>query len=93
MERRSMASPSTSPPVGLGCYDHFHRSDRVTGNTQINQEWRTNACEKYDDIATMTAAAQRYFGLNRSKAKLVDGKLKLPNDSVFMPDGRIVTFW
>lgn len=48
---------------------------------------------KYGDIARMTAAAQQYFALNRSKARLVDGKLKLPNGGVFMPDGRIVTFY
>ena len=48
---------------------------------------------KYGDIATMTAAAKRYFALNRSKATLVEGKLKFPNGSIFMPDGRIVTFW
>ena len=47
---------------------------------------------KYGDVATMTAAAQKYFALNRSKAKVVDGKLKFPNGSVFMPDGQIVTF-
>jgi hypothetical protein len=48
---------------------------------------------KYGDIATMTAAARQYFALNRSKATLVDGKLKFPNNGIFMPDGRIVTFY
>jgi len=48
---------------------------------------------KYGDIAKMTTAAQQYFALNRSKAKLIDGKLKFPNGGVFMPDGRIVTFY
>ena len=48
---------------------------------------------KFGDIATMTAAAKQYFAVNRSKAKLVDGKLKFPNGGIFMPDGRIVTFY
>lgn len=49
--------------------------------------------EKYGTIAQMTAAAKRYFVENRSKAKLVNGMLRFPNDSVFTQDGRIVTFW
>lgn len=48
---------------------------------------------KYGSIAQMTQAAIRYFQENRSKAKLVNGILKFPNDSLFTPDGRIVTFW
>jgi hypothetical protein len=48
---------------------------------------------KYGNIAGMTEAAKQYFELNKSKAKPVGGKLKFPNDSVFMPDGRIVTFF
>ena len=41
----------------------------------------------------MTEAAKQYFELNKSKSKLEGGNLKFPNDSVFMPDGRIVTFF
>jgi hypothetical protein len=48
---------------------------------------------KYGSIAGMTEAAKQYFELNKSKAKPVGGKLKFPNDSIFMPDGRIVTFF
>ena len=47
---------------------------------------------KYGTIANMTATAKAYFVANRPKAKLVDSVLKFPNGSVFMPDGRIVTF-
>ncbi len=48
---------------------------------------------KYGNIASMTKAAKQYFELNRSKGQLVDGKLKFANRGVFMPDGRIVTFY
>ena len=48
--------------------------------------------EKYGTISNMTASAIQYFGLNRAKAKLVDGVLKFPNGSIFTTDGRIITF-
>ena len=46
----------------------------------------------YGTIENLTAKAKQYFALNRSQAKLVDGMLKFPTGSIFMPDGRIVTF-
>lgn len=49
--------------------------------------------DSYGDIATLTRAAKQYFNQNRAQAKLVAGKLKFPNGSIFMPDGRIVTFF
>jgi hypothetical protein len=47
---------------------------------------------KYGTIDSLTATARQYFVANRSKARFVDGKLKFPNGSIFMPDGLIVTF-
>jgi hypothetical protein len=48
---------------------------------------------KHETIAEMTSAATRYFAKHRREAVVRDGKLKFPNGSIFMPDGRIVTFF
>ena len=47
---------------------------------------------RYGTIANMTAIAVRYFKAHRSEAREEYGKLKFGNGSIFMPDGRIVTW-
>ena len=48
---------------------------------------------KYGSIAELTNAARQYFGLHRNSAVPYSGLLRLPNKSLFEPDGRIVTFF
>jgi len=48
---------------------------------------------KYGSIEFMTLAAKQYFRQNRHLAVHSAGLLRLPNGSLFEPDGRIVTFY
>jgi hypothetical protein len=49
--------------------------------------------QKFGTIAAMTLAAQQYFRAHRSAAKFTpEGLLQFPDGSLFMIDGRIITF-
>jgi hypothetical protein len=68
--------------------------DELTCNLAYHfSEANIKTSGKYTSIAQLTMEAKRYFQQNRAQAKLKNGVLKFPNGSIFMPDGRIVTYW
>jgi len=48
---------------------------------------------KFGSIAGFTNAAQLYFRQNRVQAKVENGMLRFPNNTLFELDGRIITFF